>query len=310
MPKHLKAPGQLKPLRMKLDVELAKEAIKKIANPLKMGIEVAAQAIFTTVNSNMADGITEISTKKGYDVRDFSLLAFGGATPMSAMFIADRLNVKKVIIPRFAPTFAAWSMFCLDIGRDYVRSYICPTSNANPDDINHLYEDMIKEALKEFEILKVAREKLTLIKSADVRYAGQYHEVEMDLHEGEINAEDIEKLTVEFHKKHQELYTFSIPWVPVELRNLRLIAKSKGQKVNMATIETGTADASEAIKPKRRCCFNGNYRETNIYDAEKLKARNVISGAAIIEHPLTTTVIPEGWECTVDVYGNYIARRI
>jgi N-methylhydantoinase A len=101
--------------KMKLNVDLAKAAIKKIADPLKISVEQAAAAMFTTVNSNMADGITEISTKKGYDVRDFSLLAFGGSTPFCAMFIADLLSINKVIIPRFSPTFSAWSMFCLDI---------------------------------------------------------------------------------------------------------------------------------------------------------------------------------------------------
>jgi N-methylhydantoinase A len=296
--------------KMKLDVNLARAALDKIAGPLGMTVEQAAQAIFTTVNANMADGITEISTKKGYDVRDFALLAIGGSTAFCAMFIADLLNIKKVVIPKFAPTFSAWSMFCLDIGRDYVRSYICPTTNANPDDINRLFEDMITEALAEFEVLNVGRKDLTLVKSADVRYAGQYHEVEVTLSEGDITAQHIEKLTEEFHKTHQELYTFSMPWVPVELRNLRLIAKSKGQKIQMATIESGTADASAALKPKRQCCFNGSYKETNIYDHEKLKAGNVISGNAIIEHPLTTTVVPEGWQCTVDQYGNFIVRRI
>ncbi len=296
--------------KMPLDVDAARAALKKVADPLKMSVEEAAQAMFTTVNANMADGITEISTKKGYDVRDFSLLAIGGSTAFCAMFIADLLNIKKVVIPRFAPTFSAWSMFSLDIGRDYVRSYICPTTKANPGDINHLYEDMIGEALKEFEVLNVSRKDLTLIKTADIRYAGQYHEVEVSLPEEDITAQDIEKLTAEFHKTHQELYTFSMPWVPVEIRNLRLIAKSKGQKIKMEKIETGTADASGAQKPKRECCFNGSYKETNIYDAKKLKAGNVISGNAIIEHPLTTTVIPEGWQCTVDEYGDFIVRRI
>ena len=296
--------------KMKLDIGLAKASLKKVADPLRMSVEEAAQAIFTTVNSNMADGITEISTKKGYDVRDFSMLAIGGGTPMSALFIADLLNLKKVTIPRFAPTFSAWSMFCLDIGRDYVRSCICTTDRANPADMNHLFEDMTKEALKDFEVLNVGRKDLTLIKSADVRYVGQYHEVEMTLHEGDITADDIQKLVEEFHQKHQELYTFSMPWVPVEIRNLRLIAKSKGQKIKMGTVEAGGADASAALKPARQCCFNGSYHETNIYDAEKLKAGNVISGPTVIEHPLTTLVVPEGWECTVDQYGNFIARRI
>jgi N-methylhydantoinase A len=296
--------------KMKLDVDLAKSAIKKVADPLNMSIEEASQAIFTTVSSNMADGITEISTKKGFDVREFSLLAFGGATPLGAAFIADLLNIKKVIIPRFAPTFSAWSMFCLDIGRDYVRSYICPLGNANPSDINHLYEDMVREALKEFEALNVSRDALILSKSADVRYAGQYHEVEISLREGDITSKDIEKAAEEFHQKHKELYTFSLPWVPVEIRNLRLIGKSKGQKIKVGKIETGTADASKALKPKRQCYFGGSHRETQIYDGDKLKAGNVISGNAIIEEPLTTVVIPQGWQCNIDEYGNYIIRRI
>ena len=170
-------------------------------------------------------------------------------------------------------------MFSLDIGRDYVRSYICPTTKANPGDINRLYEDMIGEALKEFEAINVARKDLILVKTADIRYAGQYHEVEVNFHEGDITSGDIEKLTEEFHKTHQELYTFSMPWVPVEVRNLRLIAKSKGQKIQMEKIETTeTADASGALKPTRLCRFNGSYKETNIYDAAKLKAGNVISG--------------------------------
>ena len=296
--------------KMKLEVDLAKGALGKVADPIGMCLEDAAEAVFTTVNSNMADGITEITTKKGYDVREFSLLAIGGATPLSAMFIADLLNVKKVVIPRFAPTFSAWSMFCLDIGRDYVRSFICPSGNANPGDINSLYEDMVEEALKEFAVLNLSREDLTIIKSADVRYAGQYHEVEMTAPDREIDTADIESLVEEFHRKHMELYTFSLPWVPVEFRNLRLIAKSKGKKIKMKTIDAGDADASAALKRSRQCSFNGTFRETNIYDAKKFKAGNVVTGPAIVEHPLTTTVIPEGWECKIDEYGDYIARRM
>jgi N-methylhydantoinase A len=91
---------------------------------------------------------------------------------------------------------------------------------------------------------------------------------------------------------------------------LRLIGKSKGQKIKVGKIETGTADASKALKPKRQCYFGGSHRETQIYDGDKLKAGNVISGNAIIEEPLTTVVIPQGWQCNIDEYGNYIIRRI
>ncbi len=101
-----------------------------------MSLEEAAQAMFVTVNSNMADCIAEISTRKGYDVRDFSLLAMGGGGPLCGVFVADILGMRKTVVPRFAASFCAWSMFFLDIGRDYLRSYLSRADEAKPEDIN------------------------------------------------------------------------------------------------------------------------------------------------------------------------------
>lgn len=296
--------------KMPLSVDLAKAAVKPLAVKLNMSIEEAAQAIFTTVNSNMADMITEISTRRGFDVRDFSMMAFGGATPLCAAFIADLLQVDKTIIPNYAATFSAWSMFSLDIGRDYLRSYICPLSGASPQDMNRLYEEMVTEALSDFEALNVARAEMTLVKSADVLYVGQYHKVEMNLPEGNISAQDLEKLAQEFHRRHEELYTFSLPWVPVEIRSVRLIAKVKGQKINLGRIEKGAENPAEALKRERECYFGRGHRPTPIYDGDKMKAGNVVIGPAVIEEPLTTIVIPENFRCGIDEYGNYIVGRM
>ena len=283
--------------------------MKKIAEPLKMSIEEAAQAIFTTVNSNMADGITEISTKKGYDVRDFSLLAMGGGGGLCGVFIADILGMQKTIVPKFAASFCAWSMFFLDMGRDYVRSYICPLKAASPDAINQLYQEMTTQALAEFEALKVSKQDLIVSKYAEVRYQGQYHEVEMDLNAGDVTSRDIEQLAEEFHRKHEELYTFSMPWVPIELRNLWLIAKVKSKKIEMERIAAGTKDPLKALKRKRQCYFNGGFVETPIYNGLQLKAGNIIQGHAVVEEPTSTVVIPKGFRCNIDEYGNYIIRR-
>lgn len=296
--------------KMALDIVLAKAAIQPLADRLHMSLEATAQAIFTTVNSNMADAITEISTRKGFDVRDFSMMAFGGATPLCAAFIADLLNMDKVVIPCYAATFSAWSMFSLDMGRDYVRSYICPLGTSSAANINQLYDDMLAEAVADFTALNVSKDELTLVKSADVRYVGQYHEVELTLPDDEISARDIELLTQEFHQRHEELYTFSLPWVPAEFRNLRLIAKVKGQRIDMARIEKGSDDPSAALKTPRQCYFGSGYRSTPIYDGDRLLSGNVIEGPMVIEEPLTTLVIPENFRCTIDEYGNYIVERV
>ncbi len=292
--------------KIKLKLDLAKAAVKKIAVPLKMNIEEAAQAIFDTVNSNMADAISEISTRKGYDVRDFNLLSTGGGGPMCGAFVADILGIKKTIIPRFSSSFCAWSMFFLDIGRDYLRSYLTKTDKADLQIINRYYQEMLAEASKDFEAFSVSMEKLVCQKSVEVRYQGQYHMLEIPLPDTDISGQDIKQMEKEFHELHKELFTFSLPWVPIEMINLRLTVKIKSQKMPLKKIVAGTKDPSPALLGKRRCYYGNRFMETIIYDGLKLKAGNTILGNAIIEEPTTTTVIPAGKICTVDAYGNYI----
>lgn len=289
-----------------MKADLARAAIKKIAEPLKMKIEEAAQAIFDTVNSNMADAISEISTRKGYDVRDFNLLSTGGGGPLCGAFVADVLGMKRTIVPRFSSSFCAWSMFFLDIGRDYLRSYLAKTDKVELHVINRLYQEMLAEALKDIEIFNVSLEELVLEKSVEVRYQGQYHMLEIHLPDTEITGQDIKNMEQEFHKLHKELFTFSLPWVPIEMINLRLTVKIKSQKIPIKKIATGTKDPSPALLSKRKCFFSNGFTETPVYDGLKLKAGNVITGNAIIEEPTTTTVIPAGKICSVDAYGNYI----
>ena len=295
--------------KIQLNIDLARAAVKKIAHRMNMTIEQAAEALFTTVNSNMADEITEISTRMGYDVRDFALLAIGGGGPLCGAFMADVLGMKEVIVPRFAASFCAWSMFALDIGRDYVRSFISLQAKANPDAMNQLYQDMAGEALADFRTLNIPKEDVLFTKSADLRYQAQYHEIQMDLPPGEVTSESIEQVVRDFHKKHEELYTFALPWVPVEFRNLRLIAKAEVKKTKMKKTAKGTKDPSKALKRTRQCFSNGKFVDTPVYDSSELKPGNFIKGPAIVEEPTTTVVIPMGFDCTLDEYENYVIRR-
>jgi N-methylhydantoinase A len=110
---------------IKLSRERAEEAVQKVTQPLGMTTAQAAQAIYTTVNSFMADQITEVSTKRGHDVRDFALVVGGGAGPVHAAAIAELLSIPTVVIPSIAATYSAFGMFAMDVGRNFARSYIC-----------------------------------------------------------------------------------------------------------------------------------------------------------------------------------------
>ena len=302
-------PGNFCGGKIKLEVDLARRAVKKVADPLKMSLEEAAQAIFYTVNSNMADCIAEISTRKGYDVRDFSLLAMGGGGPLCGSFIADILGMPRTVVPRFAASFCAWSMFFLDIGRDYLRSYLHKATEADLSEINQLFQEMIKEAMLDFRAFKIDSKDLAIEKSVDARYRGQYHMLEIRLPDAGITGGDVERMISEFHQMHKDLFTFNLPWVPVELTNLHLTAKIRPPKIPAQKIASGTQDPAAAFKGVRRCYFDNRSIDTPLYEGLKLKAGNIISGNAIIEEPASTTVIPVGTICTVDEYGNYILVR-
>ncbi len=296
--------------KMPLNVGDAKASLNKIADKLNLSVEQAAEAIMTTVCSNMADGISEISTRRGFDVREFTLLAMGGGGGLCAAMMADLLGIREVVVPRFSSSFSAWSMLALDMGRDYLRSYIAATKEADVERVNQLYEDMRREARDEFKALNVSMNEVIYEKSADVRYAGQYHEIEMPLPRGEIAAEDFAAMDREFHKRHEAVFTFSMDWVPSEIRNLRLIAKVKAKKMTLPSVEMGGEDASGALKRRRKCFFKGEFKETSVYDGARLKAGNLLIGPSIIEEPTSTVVIPKGFGCRVDDHGNYLLRKI
>jgi N-methylhydantoinase A len=293
--------------KLKLSRELAREAIKKIAEPLELSIENAAEAIFTTVNHNMADGISVISTRKGYDVRDFSLLAVGGGGPLCGASVANILGMNRTIIPRFSSAFCAKSMFYLDVGRDYVRSYICHMDRADVDRMEELFGDMKKEIAGDFAYFGIRDvEELDFEKSADLHYVQQYHELEVKLPPGRTRREDLREIVESFHKVHEETFTFSLPWVPVQIINLRLTARLKGSPFKVNKIEKGVADASRAVIERRETFIGGKVVEMPVYEGDRLLCGNRLRGPAVIEQKTATTFIPASNVCRVDEYGNFI----
>lgn len=295
-----------------LDASLARAELSKIADKLNTTVEQAAQTVFSIANSNMADAISLVTTKNGHDVRDFSLFALGGAGSTHAAFLAESLGIPEVIVSPFASSFCAWSMFTLDIGRDYLRSCVAPAKGADIDLINQLYQEMIDEALQEFAAFGVGRDDLEIQKSMEFRYKAQFHDVEVGgVPDKVLTAEDFNNVVESFHKRYEEIYVYSLSFYEAELRSLGLTVKiKKKDEIKIKEIAAGTADASAALKRQRECLFNGKYVQTPVYDSEKLKANNYITGPAIIEVPTTTVVVPEAWDCEVDKFGNYIIRRV
>jgi N-methylhydantoinase A len=294
---------------MTLDAEASRRAMEPLAKRLDTNATGAAEAIFRTVNANMANKITEVSTKRGYDIRNTVMIAGGGGGPIHAGFIADALGIRKVVVPPVAALYSAFGMFAMDIGQDYARSFVSRVGNADVDALNRVFAEMEAEAVASFRAHGVDPENVVLKRTADLRYVGQFHEVETDVPSGKLTGEAVSALGESFARKHEELYTFAMPWKQVEILTLRLKASTPAAPFALPQVEQGAADPIGALKRRRSCRFDGRDVDTPVYDGEKVLAGNVITGPAIVEETTTTVVIPAAYVCSVDKYKNYVLTR-
>ena len=295
-----------------LNRDLAEKAIRTVAEPLGIDLPTAAMTIFTTVNSLMADKMTEISTKRGTDVRDFALVVGGGAGPVHGAYLADLLEIPTVIIPRYAATYSAFGMLNMEVGRNCARSLLMRKSFLELERVNRLFEEMEVEAREVLGEIGIAPEDAVLRRSIDMRYLGQFHEVEItNIPTGKLGVQEIEQITESFHRRHKELFTFDMPKREVEFLNVLLKATMRHEPLKLAEIAAATGGADKAIKRRRAVLWNlsKGYEETAVYDGDRLAAGHRIDGPAIVEEAATTVVIPPNYVCAVDKIKNYILTR-
>jgi N-methylhydantoinase A len=294
---------------IQLDPALAEKAIEKVAEPLNMDVVEAAQSIFDSVNASMAGQITEVSTKQGYDVRDTTMVAGGGAGAVHAGFIAESLGIPKVVIPSTSGVYSAFGMFAMEPGQDFARTFVTRLEVTDPAAMTEMYESMEAEAVDAFATMGVEQDQIVFQRTAEMRHIGQFHEVETEVPGGKLSSDSLKVAEQTFRDKHEHLYAFSMPWKGVEQLTLRLKATTPRVPFHLQAMEANSADASRAFKRSRSCYFGGQKVITSVYDGDKLSSGNTVPGPAIIEEATTTVVIPEQFTCSVDSYKNYILTR-
>ena len=293
-----------------LDEERALSAIRSVADPLKMTETQAAQTIFQTVNSLIADQVIELSTKRGLDLRDFSLAVGGGAGPVHAACVAELLGIPTTIIPKYAALYSAFGMFAMDVGREYSRSHIVRADKLDLERIESLYAELARQATEDFKETHTEASGIIFNRTADMRYAGQFHELEIPLPSRFSSPEDVEAVVKAFHARHKELYTFDLPFRGMDFLTFRLKATARRKSdLRIVPVPPGGKDPKAALKRVRRCFFGNDWVETPSYQGDRLLAGNIISGPAVIEEKATTVVIPKAFTCTVDAGGTYVLRR-
>jgi N-methylhydantoinase A len=289
--------------RETLSVEAARTAMERVAEPLGIDADEAAQAVVTTVNAAMADLITEVCTRRGLDVRDFEMVAGGGAGPVHAASIAELAGVQRVLIPTMAPLMSAFGMFTMDLGRDFARSYFATSETIDVARVAALYGEMEDEAKAAAAQMGIPVDSLRFTRTAELRYLGQFHEVETPIPEGVITDATLVETVTSFHGEHESLFNFSMPWLEVQFLTFRLLASAAPM-----SFELPSAPAA-GIEPRaertRRCRWSTGWLDTPVFRSGGLAPGHEIPGPAIVEERLTTLVIPEGWCARVDDKHNY-----
>ena len=295
--------------RMKLDYDLAYKVIKeKIADALGVDVVRAAFGIFEVVNMNMADVLRVVTIQKGYDPREFSMIAFGGGGGVHGAFLAQDLGIPKVIVPKTASAFSALGMVESFLKHDFVHTYQGILQEANLAELNKLFSKMEKDG---YELLKkegITEEEKRAVYSMDLRYIGQHHEVTVEIPAHELEKGDIAKIEELFHKRHEALYAYSEPGSPIEIINIRVTVIGELPRTKLPEEGLGDTDPSKGYVGTRDVIYEGykNPVSTSIYRGDLLSPGNELVGPAIIEETTTTIVIPPGCKAFVDKFRNVI----
>ncbi|KPK88558.1 MAG: hypothetical protein AMJ94_14745 [Deltaproteobacteria bacterium SM23_61] len=292
----------------RLRKDLAEKAIQgKIADPLGLTVPEAAAAIYDVVNAKMAGAIDVVFSKRGYDPRDFTLCAAGGALPVHAARLVEELRIKDFIVPKVAPVFCAFGMLYADIRHHFTRPYYREAGCAEPEEMDALFEEMQKEALDTFQKEGIGNRHIIIEKSMDICYTGQRRELTATAPDGPMTSESLERTIELFHERHGKIIGYSDPGFPVEIVRLHLAGISRVSPPRPREIVRGNQEASQALKGTRKAYFKdfNDYTDTAVYDGDRLLAGNRCEGPCIIEEKMTTLVVPPGIAIRVDQTGNY-----
>jgi N-methylhydantoinase A len=290
--------------RMRLDVAAAGEALRSIGSQLGLEDAAFAEGMLAIVNANMADAMRTITVKQGIDPRDYSLVAFGGAGPMHAVWLAQELEIGEVIVPWSPGTFSAWGMLQTDIRHDVVRSFYQPLAALDGGaPVADVYGQLQSEGSELLAAEGIVESEWYFARSADMRYVGQEYTVTVPVG-GTI---DLAEIDAAFHDQHRTRYGHSTPGAPVEFVNLRLAAFGRiAGGAAPFTPPTG----GDALVGRRRAVFDGEEHETDVLRRDLLRPGTRHGGPVVVEEDGSTTVVPPDHAFEVDRHGNLLITGV
>ncbi len=299
--------------RMPIQSRLAHHALEeKVARPLGLDVEDAAQGVLAILNENFIKAIRVISVERGFDPRHFALTAFGGAGPLLASQLSLDLGIQTILVPAAPGLLCADGLLVADIRRDFSVTHMLNLDEAGMGEINKVFEKLEYDALSWLKKERVPRDQWSILKGLDMRFLGQSHELRIDVREGILEKdENIVLLVNEFRVEHERMYGYA-PDSPVQVVTFRvdavaILPKPFGR-------DSMVSPASASVKPSpagsRRVFFQqmGGFVDTPVYMRAELPSGCSFDGPSIVEQTDTTTIILPGQMAATDERGNMILR--
>jgi N-methylhydantoinase A len=295
---------------MHLDMEGAKRALEdRVGKPLGLELTAAADGILRIATTKMSHMVRWVTTERGLDAADFSLVAYGGAGPLHAAMVARELRIAKVVIPRAPGHFSAYGMLVADLRRDFVGTWFTPLATASFAAMEDIYADMERRGRDAVGRSQIAIAGIAVQRSADMRYVGQEHAVTVELPVELFRSEDRDGIKRRFDAVHETRYGYSAPAEKAEIVSLRSAITGLMRKPQFERIAAGdAAPPAAALRGTRPVYFAeaGRHLDTPTYDRAALVAGNRISGPALVEEYASTTVVHPGDTLEVDAFGDLL----
>ncbi|HSH21985.1 MAG TPA: hydantoinase/oxoprolinase family protein, partial [Candidatus Caenarcaniphilales bacterium] len=291
---------------IKADMAAVERALGALSRKLGWEEDEVARGVVRIANNNMINALKLISVNRGYDPRDFTLVAFGGGGGMHAVALAAELGIRKVVVPRAADVFSAWGMLMTDLRRDYFVTRLIGLAEENADPLDALLNEVRDVALEQFAREEIPAERVSFLRYGSLRYENQEHTVEVPLPEDAIDATAIGQLTEIFHGTYEREYTYRLD-APVEFVRAHVVAVAEVGKLTPAPLPTTGRKLNDARKGRRLVDHaTEGIHEANVYAGELLEPGMTLDGPAVIEMEGTTVVVDPDNELTVDEYGNLL----
>ncbi|MGR8946781.1 MAG: hydantoinase/oxoprolinase family protein, partial [Gammaproteobacteria bacterium] len=298
--------GRIEPTlggKMELDKAAAEKAMAVVAEQFGLSTLETADGMIRIGCENMAQAVKKVLVARGRDPRDFIFASFGGAGAMHACFVADSMNVPRVIVPAFAGVASAFGATAMDLRQDLESFYFTSVADADFSRMNEIYGDLERRAVELLVNDGVAEGDIGITRSAQMRYVGQTYEVETPIPNENLDASHIPKIIEKFHEYHKMEYGVSSNDFEPAIVSLAVTATGKMQMPPAIVPENSD---EEAKKSTREVYFNGAWHDSVVYNGHAIKQGASIAGPSIIEYDHACTVLPPNANATVDKYGNLI----